>query len=136
MVGGKYGKVKGFDFYIQDGDRLKPFQRRKLVSESEVYICEIMDKLNPMGKSFEQIMNGPEFLDPDYHDLELMEYWNEIYNKYGFLINDFKSKWEREFIGNQMEFGDVKDESKPSEPLKIEWLEKRKRKKKYSELMG
>ena len=76
------------------------------------------------------------YLDPDHHDLELMEHWNEIYNKYGFLIRDFKSKWEREFIGNQMEFGDKKDESKPSEPLKIEWLEKRKKKKKYIELMG
>ena len=101
-----------------------------------MYICEIMNITNPNGKSFEQIMDGPEFLDPDHHDLELMEHWNEIYNKFGFLIRDFKSKWEREFIGNQMEFGDKKDESKPSEPLKIEWLEKRKKKKKYTELMG
>lgn len=136
MVGGKYGKVKGFDFYIQDGDRLKPFQRRILLDRSEEYIDEIKNIIYPNNQSFEKTMNGPDYLDPDHHDTELMEHWNDIYNQHGCLIEDFKSKWEREFIGNQMEFGDKKDESKSLEPLKIEWLEKRKRKNKYIELIG
>lgn len=121
MFGGRYGKIKGFDFYIQDRERLKPFQRRILLDKSEVYINEIKNMIYPNDNSFESTMNGPDYLDPDHHDTELMEHWNDIYDRYGYLINDFKSKWEREFIGNQTQFGNIEDESKP---LNIDFLNK------------
>ena len=121
MFGGRYGKIKGFDFYIQDRERLKPFQRRILLDKSEVYINEIKNMIYPNDNSFESTMNGPDYLDPDHHPMELMEHWNDIYDKYGYLINDFKSKWEREFIPNEMEFGNDENESKP---LNIDFLNK------------
>ena len=122
MVGGRYGKVKGFNFYIQDRERIKLFQRRILLEQSEVYINEIKEKQNQEGKSFEHLIKGCQLfeLDPNHHDLELMEHWNEIYDEYGYLIDDFKSKWEREKFGVLKDFGDKKDESKISKPSGIE----------------
>ena len=126
MVGGKAGKIKGFNFYIQDNESLKPFQRRILVEKSEVYVSEIQNILFSNRSSSEQIMKGPDYLDPDHHDLELMEHWNEIYDKYGSLIEDFRTKWEREHIPKEM-YSD--NESEPIKPIKLDWINRFKLKK-------
>ena len=136
MIGGRYGKVKGFDFYIQDRERFKPFQRRRLLKESEDLISNIINEEMEIHHSYERIDSDLVFLDSAHTDLELMEHWNLIYNKYGYRMIPFRDKWEREFIGSTMEFGDKNDESKSFKPLKIDWLEKRKMKKKYIELIG
>ncbi len=81
-------------------------------------------------------MKGPDYLDPDHHDLELMEHWNEIYDKYGSLIEDFRTKWEREFIPKEMSSKNKNNESDSHNPLKLDWLNKKKSKPNYSELMG
>ena len=131
MVGGRYGKVKGFDFYIQDREKIRPFQRRILLEKSEMYIHEIRNKNNPRGKSTEQlIQEGSQLfeLDPNHHDLELMEHWNEIYDEYGHLIEDFKDKWEREFFVGIKNFENKEDENKSVTPIKIDWMGKRKMK--------
>jgi len=127
VVGGRYGKIKGFNFYIQDRERIKPFQRRILLEKSEVYINEIREKQNQEGKSFEHLIKGYQLfeLDPNHHDLELMEHWNDIYDEYGYLIDDFKDKWEREKFGVIKDYGDKKDESKPFNPIKIDWLSRK-----------
>jgi len=39
-------------------------------------------------------------LDSNYNDIELIETWNEIYNSYGYMMDPFVEKWEREFIPN------------------------------------
>jgi hypothetical protein len=35
-------------------------------------------------------------LDPNHTDLELMEEWNMCYDEYGYLMKEFKDKWDRE----------------------------------------
>ena len=128
-MGGRFGKVKGFDFYIQDREKIRPFQRRILLKKSEMYIHEIKNKLNLNSKSTEQLIrkSGSLFeLDSSHHDLELMEHWNEIYDEYGYLIDDFKDKWEREMIGTIKVIGNKKDESKISKPIKMDWFKNRK----------
>ena len=136
MVGGKAGKIKGFNFYFQNNDRLKPFQRRILIEKSEDYISEIQNILFSDRSSSEKIMKGPDYLDPDHHDLELMEHWNEIYDKYGCLIQVFRTKWEREHIPKEMSSKNKCNESDSQNPLKLDWLNKKKSKPNYGELMG
>jgi hypothetical protein len=65
-----------------------------------------------------------------------MEHWNSIYDRYGCRMEPFKDKWEREFLGSKMEFGSKEDESTDSKPLRIDWLERRKRKTNFSSSMG
>ena len=94
-----------------------------------MYIHEIRNKNNPRGKSTEQLIQegGQLFeLDPTHHDLELMEHWNEIYDEYGYLIDDFKSKWERDKFKGLKDYETEKDENISVPPIKIDWLEKRK----------
>ncbi len=97
-----------------------------------MYIHEIKNKLNLDSKSTEQLLrkSGSLFeLDPKHHDIELMEHWNEIYDEYGHLIEDFKDKWEREFFVGIKNYENQKDENKSFFPIRIDWLEKRKMKK-------
>lgn len=128
MVGGRYGKVKGFNFYLQKNERLKPFERRKLLSESEIMISKLIDEeVNRMG-SIENIDSNITLLDSSHSDLELMEIWNNLYQNYGYRFDRFKEKWERDSIGKIKDFGNKKDETKSITPLKIDWLEERKKK--------
>lgn len=73
-----------------------------------------------------------EYLDPNLEDIELMNIWNTMYDEYGYMIGDFKSKWEREKLGTIKDCGDKKDESKFYKPLKIDWIEKKKNIKFYN----
>jgi hypothetical protein len=67
---GKWGKLKGFDYYLR----------------SEGYISLINEMLT------EKI----PYMDPKLSDNELMEIWNEIWDKWGCVIDDFKDKWLKE----------------------------------------
>ena len=128
MVGGRNGKIKGFNFYFQNDDRLKPFQRRKLLKESEDMISKLIDEeVDRMG-SIENINTNISFLDPSHSDMELMEIWNQLYQDWGYRFDRFKDKWENELLGQIKDFGDKKDELKSVKPLKIDWIEKRKKK--------
>lgn len=128
MVGGRYGKVKGFNFYIQKNERLKPVERRKLLSESEPMISKLInEEVNRVG-SVENINSQITFLDPSNSDMELMEIWNGLYRNYGYRFDRFKSKWEKNSLGKIKDFGNKKDETNSLNPLKIDWLEKRKKK--------
>lgn len=42
-------------------------------------------------------------LDSNYNDIELLEKWNEVYDKYGCMMDPFIGKWEREFIINDLD---------------------------------
>ena len=39
-------------------------------------------------------------LDPNLNDFELLDQWNKMYDQFGYLMNDFRSKWEREHLSN------------------------------------
>jgi hypothetical protein len=131
VVGGRYGKVEGFNFYFQSNEKLKPFERKKLLSESEPMISKLIDEeVSRMG-TIENIDTCITLLDPSYSDLELTETWNNLYQQYGYRFDRFKEKWENNQFGNLKDFGDKNDETTSFTPLKIPWIEKRKKKIKF-----
>ena len=97
--GGKYGKVKGFDFYVQPNEKLKPFQRRELLTKSEDFISRIINEETMNGIKLDSIDKNIQHLDSNNKDSELIEIWNNFYDKYGCRLPQFKDKWERENNG-------------------------------------
>jgi predicted nuclease with TOPRIM domain len=61
-------------------------------------------------------------LDPDLTDLELLEEWNHMYDNYGYLMSDFKEKWEKERLKGEPLF---KPNSKFEYHSEIEELKQR-----------
>ena len=128
VVGGRCGKVKGFNFYLQKNEKFKPFERRKLLSQSEDLITQLIDEETKRMGSIENINKDISVLDCSLSDLELKEIWNNLYDEYGYRFDRFKDKWEREKFGVIKDFGNKKDELKSFTPLKIDWIEKRNKK--------
>jgi hypothetical protein len=91
--GGKYGKLKGFDYYLRNEGKLRPNQRIDFLIKSEDYIS----KINQISAT-----KFP-YMDTNMSDLELLEIWNEIWWGCGWVIDEFKDKWFRERIGNGKE---------------------------------
>lgn len=80
VKGSKRGKVKGLNFYIQSNGKLKMRERKELIEKSEVYMVPI---------------TGGE-LDSSLTDDELLNEWNEFYEKYGMRIPDLKEQWMKD----------------------------------------
>lgn len=89
--GGKYGKLKGFDYYLRYENKLRPNQRTDFLLRCEEYI----NKINMMSKD-----KFPH-MDSNMSDLELMEIWNDIWWTWGWAIDEFKDKWLKERMGNE-----------------------------------
>ena len=90
-------KFLGFDFYLQCNEKLSRKNRETLLTKSEVYLGTIYHTL-PM-KLEDKINEGiSDELDGSLTDLELLEFWNPIYERYGYLIPDFKDKWEKRYL--------------------------------------
>ena len=96
-------KFKGFGFYLMATEKLSKSNRETLLIKSEVYIGEVIQSLN---LSTEDLMNSDIIceLDPKLTDLELLEQWNHMYNTYGYLMDDFKEKWEKEQLKGEPSF--------------------------------
>ena len=133
-------KFLGFDFYIQCNEKLSRKNRETLLTKSENYLGSIFHSL-PMSLD-EKINKGiSSELDCSLTDMELLGQWNSIYERYGYLIPDFKDKWEKKFLK-----GDTKSykpsnvekfESKINElEFRIRQLELQLGKKRYVENMG
>lgn len=133
-------KFQGFDFYIQCNEKLSRKNRETLLTKSENYLGSIFHSL-PMSldeKINKGISNG---LDGSSTDLELLDEWNSIYERYGYLIPDFKDKWEKKSLkGETKTFKPSnveKFESKINElEFRIRQLELQLGKKRYVENMG
>jgi hypothetical protein len=133
-------KFQGFDFYIQCNEKLSRKNRETLLTKSENYLGSIFHSL-PMSldeKINKGISNG---LDGSLTDLELLDEWNSIYERYGYLIPDFKDKWEKKSLkGETKSFkpsNDEKFESKINElEFRIRQLELQLGKRRYIENMG
>ena len=133
-------KFQGFDFYIQCNEKLSRKNRETLLTKSESYLGSIFHSL-PMSldeKINKGISNG---LDGSSTDLELLDEWNSIYERYGYLIPDFKDKWEKKSLkGETKTFKPSnveKFESKINElEFRIRQLELQLGKKRYVENMG
>jgi hypothetical protein len=133
-------KFLGFDFYIQCNEKLSRKNRETLLTKSESYLGSIFNSL-PMSldeKINRGISNG---LDGNLTDLELLDEWNSIYERYGYLIPDFKDNWEKKFLkGDTKSYkpsNDEKFESKINElEFRIRRLELQLNKRRYIENMG
>lgn len=83
---GKFGKLKGFDYYLRYETKLRPNQRKDFLVRSEEYIS----KINEISAT------KYSHMDESLTDIELMEMWNEIWWTWGWVIDEFKDKWFRE----------------------------------------
>ena len=133
-------KFLGFDFYIQCNEKLSRKNRETLLNKSENYLCSIYHSL-PMSldeKINRGISNG---VDGSLTDLELLDEWNSIYERYGYLIPDFRDKWEKKFLkGDTKSYKPSKDEKFESKINELEFrirqLELQLNKRRYVENMG
>jgi hypothetical protein len=90
-------KFLGFDFYIQCNEKLSQKNRETLLSKSENYLSSIYHSLpNSLDEKINKGISNE--LDRSLNDYELLNIWNPLYEKYGYLIPEFKEKWERSFL--------------------------------------
>lgn len=133
-------KFLGFNFYIQCNEKLSVKNRETLITKSENYLNTIYHSI-PISLN-EKIKKGiTNELDKNLSDYELLEIWNPIYEEYGYLIPEFKDKWERSLLkGNSKSSKNSnvgKFESKIHElEFRIKQLELQIHKRKYVEGMG
>ena len=113
-------KFKGFGFYLMGTDKLSKKNRETLLLKSEDYIGEVIKSLNL--SSHDLMTSGVGELDPKLTDLELLEQWNHMYDTYGYLMGDFKEKWEKEQLKGKPTF---KPQSKFEYQSEIEELKQR-----------
>jgi hypothetical protein len=73
------------------------------LKKSEVYLGEVIKRLN---LPTEDLMNSNVVseLDPNLTDLELLQEWNHMYDTYGYLMSDFKEKWEKKRLKGEPSF--------------------------------
>lgn len=90
-------KFQGFDFYIQCNEKLSRKNREILINKSENYLSSIYNSL-PISLD-DKINKGiSNQLDCSLSDLELLDEWNSMYERYGYLIPELKEKWERRYL--------------------------------------
>jgi len=128
-------KFEGFNFYIQCNEKLSRRNRKEFISKSEVYLNKIFNSIHLTEE--EKINKGiTNELDSNLTDYELLEIWNPIHEEYGFLIPEFKDKWESKNLkedSNSIKTSNVdKFESKINElEFRIKQLEIQLKKSKY-----
>jgi hypothetical protein len=79
---------------------------------SEGYISNLIDEETRFGTPLEMIDKELQHLDSSHTDLELMEVWNRIYDKWGCRIPQLEERWCRD-----NGIGDFGDEDESSEPM-------------------
>jgi hypothetical protein len=133
-------KFLGFDFYIQCNEKLSRKNRETLLTKSENYLSSIYHLL-PISLE-EKINRGiSNQLDCGLTDLELLDEWNSMYERYGYLIPELKEKWERKYLKEVQTSNKIpkqdKFESKINElEFRIKQLEILLNKRRYVENMG
>ena len=133
-------KFEGFNFYIQCNEKLSRRNRKEFISKSEVYLNKIFNSIHLTKE--EKIRKGiTNELDTNLTDYELLEIWNPIYEEYGYLISEFKDKWESKRLkedSKSFKTSNIdKFESKIEElEFRIKHLENKLFKSKYVEGMG
>ena len=87
---GKWGKLKGFEYYLRSENKIRPNQRRDFLIKSEGYI----------GMINELASEPISYMDSSMSDIELMEVWTEIYHNWGWVVSEFKDRWIREKLSS------------------------------------
>jgi hypothetical protein len=90
-------KFYGFNFYIQCNEKLSKTHRNHLLNKSKSYLGLIYNSslLSTEDKQRRGLLCE---LDSSLTDLELLEIWNSIYEEFGYMIPEFKDKWESKQI--------------------------------------
>ena len=112
VKGGKGGKADGFDFRIQNNDKLSKKNRTKLIVESERFINQIIEEQSKLG--IERVDKLAIPLDSANSDFELLEHWNSFYAQYGHRFSEFEEKWHKQFVGKigNSEFEEIDESQK------------------------
>ena len=85
-------KFYGYNFYIQCNERLSKNNRKTLLRTSEIHLSEVESKLKMDERR--KLKNLVFELDSNLTDYELLDQWNRMYENFGYLMNEFKKKWE------------------------------------------
>jgi hypothetical protein len=86
-------KFYGFNFYIQCNEKLSKTHRNHLLTESKSYLGLIYNS-SSLSTEDKQRRGLVSELDSSLTDLELLEIWNPIYEEFGYMIPEFRDKWE------------------------------------------
>ena len=90
-------KFYGFNFYIQCNEKLSKRDRKTLLTNSKSYLGLIYNS-SSLSTEDKQRRGLISELDSSLTDLELLEIWNPIYEEFGYMIPEFKGKWESKQI--------------------------------------
>ena len=90
-------KFYGFNFYIQCNEKLSKTHRNHLLNKSKSYLGLIYHS-SSLSTEDKQRRGLVSELDSSHTDLELLEIWNPIYEEFGYMIPEFKDKWESKHI--------------------------------------
>jgi hypothetical protein len=90
-------KFYGFNFYIQCNDKLSKTHRNLLLNKSRPYL-DLIYNSSSLSTEDKQRRGLVGELDSSLTDLELLEIWNPIYEEFGFMIPEFREKWESKQI--------------------------------------
>ena len=90
-------KFKGFNFYIQCNEKLSKTHRNLLLTESKSYLGLIYNS-SSLSTEEKQRRGLVSELDSSFTDFELLKLWNPIYEEFGYMIPEFKEKWESKRI--------------------------------------
>lgn len=102
------------------------------MSVGEGYISKLIDEGTQFGTPMEMIDKELTHLDSSLTDLELMEIWNTIYDKYGMRIPQLQNRWFRD--NGIKDFGEENEVSEPMGGKVKEFLNRNKSKNELMDL--
>jgi hypothetical protein len=114
-------KFKGFGYYLMGNDKLSKKNREEFISKSSSILQRVYHSL-PNDTETKMSMNLYSEMDSNLSDLELLNQWNHMYDTYGYLIDEFREKWEKEQLKGEPTF---KPNSKFEYQSEIEELKER-----------
>lgn len=87
-------RANGFNFKLNTNRRFPSKNRETILTEGNRYIHEINERISNV-----KIYNKPITpLDPLWTDIEIKDYWNEFFHKYGFLVFELIEKWDKLYL--------------------------------------
>jgi hypothetical protein len=102
-------------------EKLSKKNREEFLSKSPSILQRVFNSL-PNDTETKMRMNLYSEMDSKLSDLELLDQWNHMYDTYGYLMDEFREKWEKEQLKGEPSF---KPNSKFEYQSEIEELKKR-----------
>lgn len=102
-------------------EKLSKTNREEFLSKSYSILQRVFHSL-PNDTETKMRMNLYSEMDSKLSDLELLDQWNHMYETYGYLMDEFREKWEKEQLKGELSF---KTNSKFEYQSEIEELKQR-----------